>query len=407
MRTKLQLKASVVFIFITIFLDMLAIGIIVPVLPKLIENFLGGDTAKAAQYIGIFGTVWALMQFIFSPILGVLSDRVGRRPVVLISNVGLGLDYILMAAAPNLRWLFIGRIISGITASSISAANGYIADVTPSEKKSAAFGLMGVAFGVGFILGPAIGGFFGEINPRLPFAIAAGLSLLNALYGFFVLPESLTPANRVPFSWKKANPIGSLKLLKSNLKLYTLSQITFLLTLAHAVLPSIVVIYCTYRYNWSTRTVGLLVAAVGLTNGIVQGTLVGPFVKKLGEQKVLLLGLLCGAIGFSIHAMAPTGNYFWIGVPFLALWGLGNAAIQGMMSQQVGSQQQGQLQGAIGSLRGISEMIGPGMFTFTFAYFIQANHLQIPGSPFYLAALLMLIAIAVLVKRNLTIAEKV
>ncbi len=395
-------KASVIFIFITILLDMLALGVIVPVLPKLIEEFVGGDASKAAQMIGIFGTVWALMQFVFSPILGVLSDRVGRRPVVLISNFGLGLDYLLMALAPTLSWLFVGRVISGITSASIAAASGYIADVTPAEKRSGAFGMIGMAFGVGFILGPAIGGFFGEINPRLPFAVAGALSLINALYGFFVLPESLAPENRRPFSWRRANPVGSINLLASNARLYALSEINFLISITHVIFPSVMVLYMSYRYGWTTRTVGFMLAAVGLSNGIVQGALVAPVVKRWGERRILLVGLLFGVIGFLISGLASVDTWFWLGVPFLALWGLGNAVIQGMMSQEVGADQQGHLQGAIGSLRGIAELIGPAVFSFTFAYFIKPERaFAVPGAPFFLAGFLMLLAILVLLRRKI------
>ncbi len=391
--------ASVLFIFITILLDMLALGIIVPVLPKLIEDFVGGDTVRAAQMIGIFGTAWALMQFVFSPILGVLSDKIGRRPVVLISNFGLGLDYILMALAPSLSWLFIGRVISGITSASISAASGYIADVTPAEKRSSAFGLLGMAFGVGFILGPAIGGYFGEINPRLPFAVAGGLSLLNALYGVFILPESLKPENRRPFSWNRANPVGSLKLLTSTKKLYSLSEVNFLLSVSHVIFPSVMVIYMTYRYGWTTKTVGLILALVGVSNGLVQGVLVGPIVKKYGERKALLLGLIFGVIGFSIAGFAVQDAWFWMSVPFLALWGMANATIQGMMTQEVESDQQGFLQGAIGSLRGIAELIGPAIFTLSFAYFIKEGNFHLPGAPFFIAALMMIGAVFVVLRR--------
>lgn len=393
-------KASVIFIFITILLDMLALGVIVPVLPKLIEGFLNGDTARAAEMIGIFGTVWALMQFFFSPILGVLSDKVGRRPVVLISNFGLGLDYFFMAFAPTLSWLFIGRIISGITAASISVASSYIADVTPPEKRSQAYGMLGMAFGVGFILGPALGGFFGNIDPRLPFIVAGTLSLLNALYGLFILPESLAKENRRDFSWKRANPMGSISLLKSTKRLYALSQVTFLTCLAHVVFPTSMVIYMNYRYGWSTRTVGIMLAVVGVTNGLVQGLLVGKFVKAFGEKKTLLMGLSFGTIGFLIAALSSNEIWFWLSVPFLALWGLGNAVQQSLTSQEVGPDQQGHLQGAIGSIRGIAEMIGPSIFALPFAYFIQPGHVQIPGAPFFIAAFLLMTSIFVWLSRK-------
>ena len=226
-------RAAFAFVFITVLLDMFALGVIIPVLPNLIEDFMGGNTAKAATIYGIFGTVWALMQFICSPILGTLSDRFGRRKVILLSNVGLGLDYVLMALAPTIGWLFVGRVISGITAASVSTAGAYIADVTPPEQRAAKFGLLGAAFGFGFVVGPALGGVLGDIDPRLPFWVAAGFSLANAMYGLFVLPESLPVEKRSAFSWRKANPIGALRLLRSHRELWGLASVGFLSNLAH------------------------------------------------------------------------------------------------------------------------------------------------------------------------------
>ena len=239
---------------------MLALGLILPILPKLVESFVDNDTATAARIFGLFGTAWALMQFLFSPILGALSDRFGRRPVVLLSNFGLALDYVLMALAPSLTWLFIGRVISGITSASISTAFAYIADVTPPERRAAVFGKIGAAFGAGFILGPAIGGLLGGMDPRLPFWIAAGLSFANTLYGWLILPESLPPERRAPFRWKSANPLGALHLLRSNRILAGLSLANFFGQVAHVVLPSTFVLYATYRYGWDTTTVGLTLA---------------------------------------------------------------------------------------------------------------------------------------------------
>ena len=260
-------KAAALFILFTVLLDMLSFGIVIPVLPKLVEEFMAGDTARAAEIFGYMGTAWAMMQFIGSPIQGALSDRFGRRPVVLLSNVGLGLDYILMALAPNLAWLFAGRVIAGIASSSFS----YIADVTPPEQRAAAFGKIGMVFGLGFILGPALGGWLGAIDPRLPFWGAAGLSLLNACYGFFVLPESLPREKRAAFAWKRANPVGSLVLLRSHHELFGLAAVAFLGYLAHAVLPSVAVLYMGYRYGWDTASVGLMLAGVGVAAMIVPG----------------------------------------------------------------------------------------------------------------------------------------
>jgi DHA1 family tetracycline resistance protein-like MFS transporter len=389
-------RAAFAFVFITVLLDMMAIGIVIPVLPGLVVGFMGGDAAGGAEILGIFGTAWALMQFLFSPALGALSDRYGRRPVILISALGLGLDYILMAVAPSLWWLFVGRVISGITAGSISAAFAYVADVTPPEQRAQRFGLIGVAFGAGFVLGPALGGLAGAIDPRLPFWIAAVLSLVNALYGWFILPESLPPERRMPFAWRRANPLGALKLLRSHQELFGLASVNFLGNLAHAVLPSMGVLYMLYRYGWDERTVGLVMAGVGLCAIVVQGGLIGPAVKQFGERKALLIGLLFGAGGFLVYGSAPTGLLFLAGVPLMALWGIANPAAMGIMSRRVGADEQGQLQGANASIQGIANLIGPGLFTLSFALAIRPElGLQAPGTPFVIAALLLLAAMAI------------
>jgi DHA1 family tetracycline resistance protein-like MFS transporter len=383
-------RAAVAFIFITIVLDMFALGMIIPVLPHLIEDFLGGDTAGAAKVYGVFGTVWALMQFLSMPVIGALSDRFGRRRVILLSNLGLGLDYVLMALAPNLAWLFVGRVISGITAASVSTGMAYIADVTPPEKRAAAFGRVGIAFGLGFVLGPALGGLLGSVDPRLPFWVAAGLSLANAMYGLFILPESLPPEKRRAFEWRRANPLGSLKLLRSHPELSGLAFVVFLSNLAHAALPATFVLYGGYRYGWDARDVGLVLASVGVCSAIVQGTVVGPAVRRLGERRVLLTGLACGAIGFFAYGLAPTGLLFVAAVPVVALWGLASPAAQGLMTRHIGPTEQGALQGAAGSVMGIATMIGPWLFASTFAYFIgEGTRWHVPGAAFMLAALLL------------------
>ena len=380
-------RAALAFIFITIVLDILALGLIVPVLPKLIEDFLGGDTAGAAKIYGLFGTVWALMQFFAMPIAGALSDRFGRRPVVLASNFGLGLDYILMALAPNLAWLFVGRVISGITAASISTGMAYIADVTPAEKRSGAFGMVGVAFGLGFIFGPALGGLLGSVDPRLPFWAAAGLSLANAMYGLFVLPESLPPERRRAFEWRRANPLGSLRLLRSHPELSGLAGVVFLSNLAHAALPATFVLYAGHRYGWDERTVGFTLAVIGVCSAIVQGGLVQPVVRRFGERRALIFGLAAGAAGFAMYGLAPTGVWFLASVPVVALWGLASPAAQSIMTRHVGPSEQGQLQGANGSIMGIATMIGPTLFATTFAFFIgEGARLHVPGAAFLVAA---------------------
>jgi MFS transporter, DHA1 family, tetracycline resistance protein len=386
-------RAAFAFVFVTVLLDMLAIGVIVPVLPRLILHFLGGDAVGAADMLGLFGTVWALMQFVFSPLQGALSDRFGRKPLIVVSNIGLGLDYVLMAVAPTISWLFVGRVISGITAASISTAYAYVADVTPPERRSARFGVLGAAFGAGFIFGPALGGIAGNVDPRLPFWIAAALSLCNGLYGIFVLPESLPPARRAGFSWQRANPLGSLVLLRSQRQLAVLACISFLSNLAHAVLPSVSVLYMTYRYGWDERAVGLTLAGVGVCAMIVQGTLIGPVVGRIGERSSLIAGLLFGIAGFSVFGLASTGPVFLLGIPLMALWGLASPSSLGLMSRRVGPSEQGRLQGANSSIMGIANLFGPGLFAWTFATAIGASHeWRMPGAPFVLAAALLAIA---------------
>jgi DHA1 family tetracycline resistance protein-like MFS transporter len=382
--------AALAFIFVTVVLDMLALGMIVPVLPKLIEDFVHGDTARAAEVFGLFATVWALMQFIFSPVLGALSDRFGRRVVILLSNFGLGLDYIVMAIAPGVRWLFVGRVISGITSASFSTASAYIADVASPEKRAGGFGMLSAAFGLGFVLGPALGGVLGNINPRLPFWVAAAFSLLNAMYGLIVLPESLPPERREPFSWRRANPVGSVKLLRSHAELLGLSVSTFIGNIAHEALPTTFVLYAMYRYGWNERTIGLALATVGICSAIVGAGLVEPLVARFGERRVMLAGLWFGVAGFSIYGLAATGLIFWLAVPVNSLWGLSGPPMQGLMTRRVSGSEQGRLQGALSSLRGIAFMIGPLLFTNAFAAFIgPQKNWHLPGAPYLLAAVML------------------
>jgi MFS transporter, DHA1 family, tetracycline resistance protein len=388
--------AAFAFVFVTVLLDMLALGMIIPVLPKLIESFLGGDTARASEAVGLFATAWALMQFIFSPVQGALSDRFGRRPVILISNFGLGLDYVLMALAPNLVWLFVGRIVSGITAASVSTSFAYIADVTAPEQRAARYGMMGAAFGFGFVIGPAIGGVMAAIDPRLPFWAAAGFSLLNALYGLLVLPESLAADRRAAWSWRRANPAGSLALLRSHPELLGLAAANFLSYLAHVSLMTTFVLYAGYRYGWDERAVGLALAAIGVCAVIVQAGLVRRFVARFGERRSLMIGLLFGAAGFAAYGAAPTGALFCAGIPLMALWGLTGPTVNALMSKCVGASEQGQLQGANGSIQGLANMVGPSIFAVIFAVAVgEARGLNLPGAPFMLAAAL-LVASAVL-----------
>ena len=389
-------KAAATFIFFTVALDMLALGMIAPVLPRLIAGFLHNNTASAAQMLGIFGTVFAGMQFFFSPVLGSLSDRFGRRPVVLLSNFGLGFDYMLMAWAPALSWLFLGRIIAGITASSIPTAQAYMADVTPREKRAAAFGILNAAFGIGFVLGPAIGGLLGNVNPRLPFLVAGSLSLVNGLYGLFVLPESLSLANRSPFSWRRANPIGSVAMLGRSRLLIGLSGVLLLAYIAQQSLMNVYVIYADYRFHWTDRTVGLSLATVGICTGVYGALIVKPAVARLGERGAMLLGLCLATLGFSMFGLSKTGVLLWIGIPVMNGVSLVWPSAQSMMSHIASPSEQGQLQGAINSLRGISGLIGPGLFTWIFAKSISSAVLvHAPGMPFFTASTLLVAALVV------------
>lgn len=390
-------RAAFTFIFVTVVLDMLALGVMIPVLPKLLLQFQGGDMPSAARISGGFGFIWALMQFVFAPLLGALSDRYGRRPLILLSNFGLGLDCVLMALAPSLSWLFVGRLISGITAASIPTASAYIADVTPPAERAAKFGMLGAAFGLGFIVGPAFGGLLGGYSLRAPFWASAALSLTNALYGFFILPESLPPDRRSSgFSWRAASPLGSLRFLRAVPALFGLTAGSFLYFLAHESLPSVFVLYTDYRYHWSEQTVGLVLAIVGVCSTLISALLVGPVVKRLGERRSMLLGLSFGVAGFGIYGLAPTGALFVAGIPVMSLWAIAGPSMQSLMSSKVSPEEQGQLQGALSSMRGVCGMLGPILFTQVFALSVGKDAaLHLPGAPYLIAAALLGVSLAV------------
>lgn len=381
-------RAATTFIFITVLIDMLTFGMIGPVLPKLIASFVGNDYAYAAELIGAFATVWALMQFFCSPLLGMLSDRIGRRPVILISNAVTVVDFAIMAVAPNLWWLFAGRVLSGIATSNITAAGAYIADVTAPEKRAAAFGILGSAFGLGFVLGPAVGGLVGNVNPRLTFWTAAAFALLNTLYGIFVLPESLPRERRTPgLRWKRANPIGSLRLLRSHHELWGLTWVNFITYLAHEVFPNVWVIYCIAAFGWNTRSIGLTLALVGTIAAINQATMVGPVVKRLGERRTLLASLALAVLGLTLIG-TNNGLIFLVAAVIVSL-PMYQASSQALMTRRVGASEQGELQGALGSVRGISMLIGPGLFTLIFAQFAGPwRSFGLIGAPWFVAALL-------------------
>jgi DHA1 family tetracycline resistance protein-like MFS transporter len=315
----------------------------------------------------------------------VLSDRFGRRPIIILSNLGMGVDYAVMALAPNLIWLLLGRVVSGITSATATASSAYVADVTPADKRAGAFGIVGAAFGAGFVLGPAIGGLCGQVNPRLPFWVAGALCLLNGIYGAFVLPESLAPEHRaVRFLWSKANPVAALRLLRRHRELTSLAVLTFASTLAGIAMQSTWVLYVTARYDWKPGATGVSLAFIGICSSVAQIAVIGPCVKRYGERMALFLGIAFGVLGLAIFGLAGNGWLFAVGIIPLCLWGLAPAAAQAMMSRRVSPREQGELQGAIGSIRGLSALFGPVLFTTAFA--IGYAH-GVPGLNWYVAAL--------------------
>lgn len=394
-------RAAVVFILVTVFIDILAFGLIIPVLPHLIADFYGGDQGKAAEVNSWLSSGYWLIQFLSMPVLGAMSDHFGRRPVLLGSNLGIGLDFIVMAVATSMPLLYVGRLLSGLLSANFSTASAYIADVTPPDKRAAAFGLMGAMFGLGFVIGPALGGILGEINPRLPFWIAAGLSIANFCYGYFILPESLQPEHRRAFEWRKANPFSALKWLAAKPQLFGLAIVAFLGSFAHVVYPSTFVMFADYRFQWGIQTVGLVLGCVGVCAAIVQGGLIRWFVKQLGERRMMLLGLACGVFGFLGYAWAPTGTWFLVFIPVMALWGLAGPGVQSLMSGQIDASEQGRLQGAVNCLSSLANIVAPQVFAHTFAAFIHSGErqasmgLEIPGAAFIIASALLLLALLV------------
>ncbi|GAB3028755.1 MULTISPECIES: TCR/Tet family MFS transporter [Oleiagrimonas] len=382
-------RAAFAFIFITVLIDILSFGIVIPVLPHLLEE-LTGSIAHAAIWAGVISTMFAAIQFFSSPIQGALSDRFGRRPVILLSNLGLGIDFALMALAPSLWLLFIGRAMSGLTAASFSTANAYIADVTPAEKRAGVFGMLGAAFGIGFVIGPALGGVLGDIDIRLPFWVAAGLAVLNFCYGYFVLPESLPPEKRSPrFDFKTAHPIGTLKFLGRHPLVLGLAMLVFLSQLAHYVLQSTFVLYTDFRYAWGPREVGYVLALVGICSAIVQAWLTGKLAPRLGERRLLLYGLGFGALSLLMMGLAASPWLLVASIPVMALWGLAEPATQSMMTQQISPEEQGRLQGALSSLMAFAGIFGPTLFTQIFAWSIRTPQYKLPGAAFLVGALIL------------------
>lgn len=390
-------RAALAFVFVTVALDMLALGVIIPVWPTLVKSFTGASDADASIAIGAMSVVWAVAQFFSAPVIGLLSDRFGRRPVILASNLGTAADYIIMGLAPTLPWLYIGRALSGTMSASVSAATAYIADVTPEDKRAGAFGMLGAAFGLGFVIGPAVGGWLGSYDPRLPFWGAAALSGANFLYGLVVLPESLAPENRRrTFDWRKANPLGALRLLRSHRELFGIATVAFIGYVAHEVYPTIYVLYGEHRYGWSTATLGFGLAIVGVMSAIVSAGLSQKAVDKLGTRRALLGGLLIGGSAFFLYA-SPSTFVFWLAIPLNSLWGIAGSAEQVIMTSRVGKDEQGALQGALGALRSIAMIAAPMMFSGVFAFFLPGggSGIEFPGAPWFLAGALVVGSIAI------------
>jgi len=392
-------KNALLFIFITLLIDCTGIGIIIPVTPKLIEELTGGGVSEAAKYGGWLSVAYAVMQFLFSSVLGGLSDKYGRRPVLLLSLLGLGIDYIFLAVAPSIFWLFVGRMIAGVSGASFTTASAFIADVSAPEKRAQNFGMIGVAFGLGFILGPLIGGIFSQFGTRVPFLIAAGLSLLNALYGYFVLPESLLPENRRAFDWKRANPVGMLLNMKRYKSLFGLIAIIFLLNIAGHAAQSTWTYFTMFKFNWTEQMVGYSLAFVGLSIGIVQGGLIRVIVPKIGEAKSIFLGLALYLVGFCLFSLASQGwMMFAFMVPY-ALGGLSGPALQGIISNKVAANEQGEIQGVLTSLISLTAIVGPLVMTNSFYYFTQGNApVQLPAIPFIIGAALTVVCLIIAVK---------
>jgi DHA1 family tetracycline resistance protein-like MFS transporter len=386
-------EAAIGFIFITLLIDITGWGLIIPVLPKLIEQLTGGTIAQAAQYAGWLGFVYAGTQFLLSPVVGNLSDKFGRRPVLLFSLFGFGLDYILLALAPNMWWLFAGRLIAGITGSSITTASAYIADISTAETRAKNFGMIGAAFGLGFILGPVLGGLLGQYGARVPFWTASALCLLNWLYGYFVLPESLDSSHRRAFSWKSAVPFRSLLHLRKYPGLSGLIASLVLIYIAAHAVQSNWSFYGIERFGWNERMIGISLGLVGLLVGAVQGGLVRVVNPKIGNEKSVYSGLMLYAIGMLLFGLA---TYTWMMFLFLVpycLGGIAGPALQSIISGQVPPNKQGELQGALTSLMSATAIVGPPLMTNTFAFFTQKGApVYLPGAPFYLASLFMLLS---------------
>ncbi len=385
--------AALRFIFITLLIDVTGLGLIIPVLPKLITELIHGNLSAASEYGGWLTFSYAIMQFLFAPVLGNLSDRFGRRPVLLFSLLGFGIDYIFLAFAPTIAWLFVGRVIAGITGASFTTASAYIADISEPEKRAQNFGLIGAAFGLGFIIGPVAGGILGQLGSRIPFLTAAALSLLNTLYGFFVLPESLSEEHRRKFEWKRANPLGSLLQLKKHPAIIGLVGCIILLYIAGQSVQSTWTFYNMEKFKWNEAWVGYSLGFVGLTVGIVQGGLIRVIIPKLGNTKSIYLGLTLNCLGLLLFAFATRGWMMFAFIIPYSLGGIAGPALQGIISGNVPPNEQGELQGALTSLMSMTSIVGPPLMTTLFAKFTGPSApLNFPGAPFLLGSLMMIVS---------------
>ena len=387
-------KPAVGFIFVTLVLAIVGFGLLIPVLPKLITRFQGGDIAEGSHAYGWIISIYALLQFIGSPILGSLSDRYGRRPIILIATAGSAIDYAIMASAPNLIWLFVARTIAGFTAGVMATANAYLVDVTPPEKRAGAFGLLGAAFGIGFIVGPALGGFLGNIDLQLPFWFACGCSTLNWFYGFFMLPESLAPENRRDFSWKRANPIGALVALKRIPAVLGLAEAYFILMMAQQMMFSTWALYTDHRFGWTPQDVGLSLTFVGVLSGLVQAVLVKQLVPKLGDTRAVVIGLAITAVAYVCYAFAPSGWVIYVIMLFGALAGIAGPALQSYVTKHVPANEQGAVQGVLSGLASLAGIPGPILATWSFGWAIApGNPFNVPGIAFLEGAAFTILAL--------------
>jgi len=386
-------RYALAFIFITMLVDSIGLGLIIPVAPKIIAQLTHEDMSGAARWGGWLYFVFALMQFLCAPLIGNLSDRFGRRPVLIASLLALGIDYAITGLAPTIAWLFIGRFLSGIAGASYTTAYAYIADITPPEKRAASFGLTGAAFSVGFILGPALGGLLGQADPRIPFFAAAGLSLLNAAFGLFVLKESLAPENRRAFEPWRANPVGALAALRRFPGILTLCVVVVLMRLAHDSNPAVFSYYVMFKFHWTPQLVGYALMAVGALMAVVYGGLVRVVIPKIGETAAVYLGLVCGAVGFAGYAFATESweMFAWM-VPF-ALMGFVMPALNAIMSKMVGPTEQGELQGALACIGSLTSIAAPPLLTNLFAYFSSGRApVYFPGAAFFAASVCLVLA---------------